>query len=87
MVISSEAHPSPQVTGPPTSASQGEHIAMDNAQAPSRRIPDLDNAAVSARLSAIEDRLDEIIRRLDELKNLLTMLDRVQPHRQYIAED
>jgi hypothetical protein len=55
---------------------------MDNAPASSRPVADPDNAAVSARLSAIEERLDEIIRRLDELKNLVTMLDCEQSNRQ-----
>jgi low affinity Fe/Cu permease len=59
---------------------------MDNAPAPSRRIQGPDNATVSARLTAIEERLDEIIRRLDEMKNLLTMLNDVQPNRQPTAK-
>ncbi len=52
---------------------------MDNAPASNRHIADPDNAAMSARLAAIEERLDEIIRRLDELKDLLTLLDRDHP--------
>jgi hypothetical protein len=68
MVISSEPHPSPQVTRPPATGRQPEGKAiMDKAPASSRRIADPDDAAVSARLAAIEERLDEIIRRLDEL--------------------
>jgi hypothetical protein len=61
---------------------------MDNAPTPRRRIPGPDDAAVSARLSAIEERLDEIIRRLDELHtNLLTILDHAQSNRQRAVED
>lgn len=55
---------------------------MDNAPTSSRRIPGLDDAAVTARLAAIEERLEEIIKRLDEMKNLLTIVDYVQPNRQ-----
>ncbi len=60
---------------------------MDNTPAHGRRIPGPDNTAISGRLAAIEERLDEIIRRLDEMKNLLAMLDHVQPERQSTAED
>lgn len=59
---------------------------MDKAPTSSPRIAGPDDG-VSARLAAIEERLDEIIRRLDELKNLVTMLDRVQPNRQRTTED
>jgi hypothetical protein len=87
MVISSEPHPSPQVTRPPASANQRKRTTVDNTPASNRRIPGPDDTAISARLDAIEERLDEIIRRLDEMKSLLTMLDRVQPNRQSAAED
>jgi hypothetical protein len=41
-----------------------------------------DTAAVSARLAAIEERLDEIIKRLEHLNtNILATLDHVQPDR------
>lgn len=43
------------------------------ASAPDSQPPD--NAAVFARLTAIEERLDEISRRLDEIKDLVTMLN------------
>jgi hypothetical protein len=52
---------------------------MDNAPTPSHHIPCPDDAAVSVRLAAIEEHLDEIIRRLDEMKNLVTRLDHVEP--------
>lgn len=54
---------------------------MDKGLPSSRRVAGPDDDAVSARLAAIEARLDEIIRRLDVLKNLVAMLDRVQPNR------
>lgn len=47
---------------------------MDEAPAASRCIPDLDDAAMSARLAAIEERLDEIIGRLDEIQGALLMM-------------
>ena len=53
---------------------------MDSAASPSRRSQDPDDGALSARLAAIEEHLDEIIKRLDELNaNLLTLLNRMQP--------
>ncbi|MGH2952326.1 MAG: hypothetical protein ACRDKX_09810 [Solirubrobacterales bacterium] len=60
---------------------------MNSAPRPDLRPPSQPNAAMSARLSAIEMHLDEIITRLDELKNLLAMLDGVQPNRQRTVED
>ena len=60
---------------------------MDNTPAHSRRITGSNNAAVSARLTAIEERLDEIIRRLDETKTLLMTLNRVQPSQRLTPED
>ncbi|GAB3449044.1 hypothetical protein GCM10027436_43190 [Actinophytocola sediminis] len=59
---------------------------MDNVPAPSRRVPGQDDTALSAHLYAIEERLDEILRRLEDLKNLVAMLDRVQPYRPDSAE-
>lgn len=55
---------------------------MDNAPTLNGSTPGSDNAAVAARLVAIEVCLGEIIRYLDELKNLLIVLDGVQPNRQ-----
>jgi len=53
---------------------------MDSAAIPSRRSKDPHNTTVSARLAAIDERLNEIIKRLDELNtDLLTLLDGVQP--------
>jgi hypothetical protein len=40
----------------------------------------MDDAAMSARLDAIEDHVAEIIRRIDELQCLLTTLDGIQPN-------
>jgi hypothetical protein len=54
---------------------------VDNSPTPSRHIPSPDDAAVSARLAAIEDHLDEILTRLDEMKNLVTRLVHVEPKR------
>jgi hypothetical protein len=73
MVISSESHLLSQVTGPRVTRPK-ERITMDEAPAASRCIPDLDDAAMSARLAAIEERLDEIIGRLDEIQGALLMM-------------
>jgi hypothetical protein len=61
---------------------------VDSAPAPSRPITRPNNTAVSTRLAAIEDRLDDVIRRLDELNtNLLTLVKQVPPSRRHTADD
>jgi hypothetical protein len=60
---------------------------MNSAPSSGRRLPSHRDDAMSARLSTIERHLDEIITRLDELKNLLRMLEGVQPNRQHTVED
>jgi hypothetical protein len=53
---------------------------MESATIPSHRSQDSDDSAVSARLAAVEERLNEITRHLDELHaNLLTLLNCKQP--------
>ncbi|GAB1509793.1 hypothetical protein JCM33774_18340 [Actinophytocola sp. KF-1] len=45
-----------------------------------------DNAAVSARLAAIEKRLDEIIMHLDDMNHLVSKLGRTQLNRQQTTD-
>jgi hypothetical protein len=53
-----------------------------------REVGPPDNGIVSARLTAIEERLNEVRRRLDEMKNLVAILDQTQPRCQCAdAED
>jgi hypothetical protein len=42
---------------------------------------DSDEVATSARLTVIEQQLEDIIRRLDEMKNLLARLNSAPQHR------
>lgn len=56
---------------------------MDSPQSPRRFTPGASNAAVCARLAAIETHVAEIAKRLDEMKILIATLDPAPPNHQH----
>ncbi|TDV43689.1 hypothetical protein [Actinophytocola oryzae] len=56
---------------------------MRSSQTPGRSTPGASNAAVYARLAAIERHVAEIAKRLDEMKILITTLDLITPNHQH----
>ena len=83
MVISVKHTLPPQVTSHLRHQAK-ETVTMDNAASPCHPVPDPDNVLVSARLAAIEQRLDEILGRLDEMKTSLTWLDHFPPDHRHL---
>jgi hypothetical protein len=60
---------------------------MNSSQSPDGGTSGASNAAVCARLAAIEKHVTEIAERLDEMKILITTLDPLSPNHQHTPDD